>query len=88
MESKSGSTRAFDENSDGTVFAEGVVSVILKPVYKAKLDNDNIYCIVDSSEINNNGNTIGLAAPSMEGQRHVMTECIKKSQVNINNLKF
>ncbi|MDA2309431.1 MULTISPECIES: beta-ketoacyl synthase N-terminal-like domain-containing protein [Bacillus] len=88
IESKSGSTRAFDENSDGTVFAEGVVSVILKPVYKAKLDNDNIYCIVDSSEINNNGNTIGLAAPSMEGQRHVMTECIKKSQVNINNLKF
>jgi acyl transferase domain-containing protein/thioesterase domain-containing protein len=67
--SKTGQCRPFDSNADGTVFSEGVGVVCLKRVSEALKDKDNIYAIIKSVGINNDGNDkIGFTAPSIDGQ--------------------
>lgn len=74
--SKDGHCRAFDEKSSGTLTGEGAGVVILKRLEDALNDKDNIYAVIKSSSVNNDGNRkVGFTAPSVEGQ----SECIKKA---------
>lgn len=71
--SPDGHTRSFDANGKGTLFGEGAGVVILKTLEDAITNNDNIYAIIKSSVINNDGNRkIGFTAPSVEAQVEMM----------------
>ena len=52
-------TKTFDDFSDGTNNGEGVAAVILKPLYKAVQDNDNIYAVIKGTAINQDGKSVG-----------------------------
>jgi acyl transferase domain-containing protein/short-subunit dehydrogenase/acyl carrier protein len=72
--SKDGYCRAFDKDASGTIVGEGAGVVVLKRLSEAIKDNDNIYAIIKSSAINNDGNNkVGYTAPSVKGQ----ADCIK-----------
>jgi phthiocerol/phenolphthiocerol synthesis type-I polyketide synthase E len=76
ISSKDGRCKAFDIDSSGTVAGEGVGVVVLKRLEDAINDRDNIYSIIRSSSVNNDGNRkIGYTAPSIIGQY----ECIKSA---------
>lgn len=78
--SKDGNCKAFDENASGTVFSNGIGCILLKPLSKAKRDNDNIYAVIKGSAINNDGNNkVGFSAPSVEGQTRVIKRALKNS---------
>ncbi|MEK5392673.1 beta-ketoacyl synthase N-terminal-like domain-containing protein [Margalitia sp. FSL K6-0131] len=88
IESSTYRTRAFDNDSDGTGFGEGVVALVLKPLYNAIQDNDNIYAIIESSLVKNQGTSIGVASPSVDGQMELIYENIQNAGINAEDMSF
>ena len=78
MLSRDGKCKTFDEQADGFVRAEGYGAVMLKPYKQAKIDNDGIYGIIRGSNVNHDGKTSSLRAPSIDSQ----TELIKEAYLN------
>ncbi len=67
--SPDGHCRPFDIDSKGTVFGNGVGTVILKRLKDAIEDNDKIYSVIRGWAVNNDGNQkVGFTAPGIEGQ--------------------
>ncbi|MET4143127.1 polyketide synthase, partial [Pedobacter sp. UYP1] len=77
ISSEDGHCRAFDSKSSGTVSGEGAGVIVLKKLSDAIKDRDNIYAIIKSTSVNNDGNNkVGYTAPSVNGQ----AECIVTAQ--------
>ncbi len=74
IESSSGKTRTFDDNSDGTVFGEGTVALLLKPLQRALNDHDHIYAVIKGSAVNQDGRSIGITAPNVLAQENCITQ--------------
>ncbi|WAL97005.1 beta-ketoacyl synthase N-terminal-like domain-containing protein [Streptomyces sp. Je 1-369] len=73
--SPDGRCRPFDADGAGTTFGDGVGLVALKRLAEAIEDGDRILAVVKGSAINNDGSDkIGYTAPSIGGQRAVITE--------------
>ncbi|MBN1272593.1 MAG: acyltransferase domain-containing protein [Candidatus Aminicenantes bacterium] len=82
MVSSDGHCRAFDAAADGTVFGDGVGTVLLKPLRKAWQDGDNILAVIKGSAVNNDGNgKVGFTAPSVEGQKQVLRAAYAASSI-------
>ncbi|RKG64466.1 amino acid adenylation domain-containing protein [Corallococcus sp. CA054B] len=72
--SPDGHCRPFDAKGQGTVPSSGVGIVVLKRLEDALRDGDCIHAVIRGSAINNDGDTkVGFTAPSVEGQRDVIT---------------
>ena len=75
--SKDGVCRPFDEQANGTIKGNGCSVIILKKLSNAIKDNDQIYSIIKSTAINNDGsNKIGYTAPSISGESSVIQDAI------------
>lgn len=72
IESSRRQTRAFDDDSDGTVWGEGTVALLLKPLGKALADRDRIYAVIKGSAINQDGASVGITAPNAKAQEDVL----------------
>lgn len=82
VESKDGHCRAFDADSSGTSWGEGIGVVVLKKLKDAVKDKDHIYGIIKGSACNNDSNRrIGYAAPSVIGQKECIEKALKFSRV-------
>ncbi|MGL4106798.1 amino acid adenylation domain-containing protein [Clostridium sp. LP20] len=88
VESDGGSVRPFDSKASGTVWGEGVCTVLLKPLKKALKDGDNIYAVIKGSGINNDGKSNGLTAPSVEAQEEVITRVWRESKINPETISY
>lgn len=87
--SKDGYCRAFDINSSGTVFGNGVGTVVLKPLQEAMDDNNNIYAIIKGSAINNDGSRkLAFSAPSLDGQAGVIKIAQQVAEVDPESISF
>ncbi|MFT8349951.1 beta-ketoacyl synthase N-terminal-like domain-containing protein [Clostridium saccharoperbutylacetonicum] len=75
--SRSGYTKAFDEEADGLVKASGMGVIILKRLEDAVKDHDNIIAILKGTNVNNDGNRkVGFSAPSVQGQEEVISDAL------------
>lgn len=82
VESKDGHCRAFDADSSGTSWGEGIGVVVLKKLKDAIRDKDHIYSVIKGSACNNDSNRrIGYAAPSVIGQKECIEKALKFSRV-------
>lgn len=88
MESTDGNTRAFDDSSDGTGVGEGVGAILLKPLYKAERDGDNIYAVVKGSAINQDGTTMGITAPNPLAQAEVILKAWQNSNIDPETIAY
>lgn len=80
--SPNGECRAFDANSSGTVFSNGVGIVALKMLDQAIEDGDTIHAVVRGSAINNDGaEKISFTAPSPERQAQAIREAQALAEV-------
>ncbi|WP_434151550.1 SDR family NAD(P)-dependent oxidoreductase [Methylocaldum gracile subsp. desertum] len=68
MLSAGGKCKAFNQNADGFVPAEGVGVLILKSLDQAIADGDHIYGVITGSGINQDGKTSGITAPNGPSQ--------------------
>jgi acyl transferase domain-containing protein/acyl carrier protein len=72
----------FDERANGFVLGEGAGLVLLKPDHAAVRDGDRIAGIIAGSAVNNDGHTIGVTMPSLDGQKEVIRHALRASGVS------
>ena len=71
--SPDGHCRAFDVDSQGTVFSNGVGVVALKRLRDALDDRDTIHAVIKGAALNNDGSSkVSFTAPSVDGQAEVI----------------
>ncbi|MCX7920709.1 MAG: SDR family NAD(P)-dependent oxidoreductase [Clostridia bacterium] len=88
IESKSNETRAFDDNSDGTIWGEGSAAVLLKPLSKALEDRDNIYAVIKGTAINQDGASIGVTAPNALAQEEVIVKAWEDAKIDPETITY
>ncbi len=79
--SPTGCCRAFDLRADGYVPGEGAGVLLLKPLDRAVQDGDQIYGIILSSALNNDGRTMGITTPNLEAQQEVIETALAQAGV-------
>ncbi len=88
LESPDDVLRPFDKDSNGTVWGEGIASVILKPLDKAIEDRDNIYGVIKGTDINNDGASNGITAPNRDAQEDLLIDLWKDIDFNPEDLTY
>lgn len=87
--SKDGYCRTFDSESTGTTESQGGAVVVLKKLEEAINDRDNIYAVIRSTSINNDGKRkIGYTAPSVVGQSDCIKTAHKTANVPYNTISY
>ncbi|RDY33072.1 non-ribosomal peptide synthetase [Lachnotalea glycerini] len=82
------SIRSFDRYANGTVWGEGVASVVLKTLDKAIEDRDNIYAVIKGSAVNNDGASNGITAPNALAQEDVITKAWKAANIDPRTISY
>ncbi|MCL6589227.1 MAG: SDR family NAD(P)-dependent oxidoreductase [Firmicutes bacterium] len=88
VESSDEKVRAFDKDANGTVWGEGVGAVILKPLSKAIADGDQIYAVIKSSAINNDGAASGISAPNAGAQKEVIIQAWRDAGIDPETISY
>ncbi len=88
MLAKDGHCKTLDKEANGYVRGEGVGAILLKPISKAKEDNDHIYAVIKGSAVNHSGHANSLTAPNPNAQAEVIIEAWKKSGIDPSNISY
>lgn len=86
--SPTGRCNSFDKKADGYVPGECIASLVIKPLRKAKADNDKIYGIVKGSVVLHGGYTPSLTAPSVEGEKNLLLRAWKNADVDPRTISY
>jgi 8-amino-7-oxononanoate synthase len=86
--SSEGRCKSFDGDADGYVRGEGAGLVLLKPLSQAKADGDDIYGVILSSAVNQDGLSNGLAAPNPQAQEAVLREAYEKVGIDPGSVDY
>ena len=87
--SPDGECRAFDLNTQGTVFSSGVGVVVLKRMGDALRDGDHIYAVILGSAANNDGvMRAGYTAPGLNGQAAVIAAALGNAEVDAETIGY
>lgn len=80
--SPDGHCRAFDAKANGTIIGYGCGIVVLKRLFDAIQDGDNIQAIIRGSAVNNDGSSkVGYTAPSVDAQADVIRAALAVARV-------
>jgi polyketide synthase PksN len=80
--------KAFGEQADGFVDAEGVGAVVLKPLQQAQRDGDHIYGVLKGSAINAGGRTNGYTVPNPIAQARLVAQALERANVTAEQLSY
>jgi acyl transferase domain-containing protein len=86
--SPDGRCRTFDAKANGFVPGEGVGCVLLKPLASAVADGDHVYAVIDGSAINNDGHTLGVTTPGVDGQVDVIERALQKANAAPHSVSY
>ena len=87
--SPDGRCRAFDAKAQGIIGGEGVGIVLLKRLYDALSDGDNIWAVIKGSAVNNDGSLkAGYTAPSIDGQAEVIAAALGAAQIEAESVSY
>lgn len=89
MRSPDGRCRPYDVKANGTIFANGVIAVLLKRLNDAKRDKDNIIAVVRATAATNDGfDKVGYTAPSVNGQASAISSALSLAGVDPLDVSF
>ena len=88
IESSDDFVRTFDNEADGTLWGEGVAAVLLKPLSKAIRDRDNIHAVIKGSTVNQDGSSVGIAAPNALAQEDVVLKAWQDARINPERISY
>ncbi len=86
--SSDGHCHTFGKDGDGYVPGEGTGAVLLKPLWKAKQDNDHIYAVIKGSAVNHDGKTYGYSVPNPVAQSAAIQKAVKKAGVSPRTISY
>lgn len=78
----------FDDDSDGAVFGEGSIALVIKRYDKAIKDRDSIYAVIKGSCINQDGSSVGITAPNVGAQEEVICGAWKDAGVSPDTISY
>jgi len=81
-------TKTFDDFSDGTSAAEGVIAYVLKGYEQAVQDGDNILGIVAGSAINQDGLSVGITAPNSDAQARLIQDALQDAKTEPEHISY
>jgi len=88
MVSRHGKNCSFGAGDDGFVPGEGVGSLLLKPLSKAKADDDNIYGVIAASAYDHSGRSNGYSAPNPNSQASLIENTMRKAQIHPESIGY
>ena len=83
-----GKSYVFDQRANGFVAGEGAGAIILKSLKKAIQDGDTVYAVIKGSAVNNDGHTMGITTPDMEGQEAVIDAALRNAKVDAATVSY
>jgi polyketide synthase PksN len=83
-----GKCKTFDKKANGYVRAEGCGVVLLKPLSKARADNDHIYAVIKGTSINHGGRATSLTAPNPIAQAELIVRAWEKSGLDPTTVSY
>ena len=87
--SKDGHCRTFDNNSDGFVISSGAGIVVIKRLADAIADRDHIYCVINSTSVNNDGySKVSYSAPSVTGISNAVTRALENIDLSPDDIGY
>jgi amino acid adenylation domain-containing protein len=87
--SPDGHCRPFDAKAAGTVFSNGLGTIVLKRLSDALRDNDSIICVIKGASTNNDGyNKMSYAAPSVQGQMDCILSAQRAANIDANTIQY
>ncbi|MCM2451867.1 non-ribosomal peptide synthetase [Agrobacterium vitis] len=88
MHASDDACRSFGEGGDGYVSAEGVGTVVLKPLSRARTDGDHIHAVIKASTINHGGKANGMHVPNPVAQADVVHQCLTRAGINPRSITY
>ncbi|MCO7224349.1 non-ribosomal peptide synthetase [Pleionea sp. CnH1-48] len=88
VENQDSQVCAFDQRASGTVWGEGVASIMIKPLPKAKQDGDTIYGLIKGMAVNSDGASNGITAPSSRAQQEVLLKSWQRAGINPEHISY
>jgi acyl transferase domain-containing protein/thioesterase domain-containing protein/acyl carrier protein/SAM-dependent methyltransferase len=88
MLSTTNRSSAFGQGGNGFVPGEGVGCILLKSLFQAVRDRDQIYAVILGTNTNHNGKTNGYMVPNPHSQSSLIVENFKKSGVNPRTVSY
>lgn len=83
------SVKSFGEDANGYIRAEGVISLVLKPLSRAQRDGDRIHALIQSTAVNYNGQGgMSIAAPNVEAHTEVIRRCYERAGVDVRDIEY
>ncbi|MBT2404443.1 MULTISPECIES: SDR family NAD(P)-dependent oxidoreductase [unclassified Streptomyces] len=86
--SSKGRCESFGQGGDGYVPGEGVGAVLLKPLARAREDNDTIYGVIRATSVNHGGKTNGYAVPNPRAQHNVIGHALREAGVDAEAVSY
>lgn len=86
--SDEGRCASFGADGNGYVPAEGVGSILLKPLSLAIRDKDRIYGLIKSSSMNHGGKTSGYTVPNPQSQASLIKTTFEKANINPRTISY
>jgi acyl transferase domain-containing protein/acyl carrier protein len=86
--SATGRCHTFDASADGYVPGECIASILLKPLSRAKADNDRIEAVILGSSALHGGYTPSLTAPSVAGEVNTLLKAWQDSGVSPESISY
>lgn len=81
--------RSFGEDADGYLPAEGVASLLLKPMARAVADGDAIYAVLKQTAVNFNGQGgMSIAAPNAAVHAELIRRCYREAGIDPRDLRY
>ncbi|NRT86795.1 beta-ketoacyl synthase N-terminal-like domain-containing protein [Clostridium beijerinckii] len=85
---KDGRCKTFDASGDGYGRGEGCGVVVLKRLYDAVKDKDNILAVIKATGMNHDGASSGLTVPNGFAQRDLILKTIKQANVSPEDISY
>ena len=79
---------SFSKTPSGYVRAEAVIAMVIKPLEIAVSNGDDIYCVIDSTYVNQDGYTASLTSPNYDSQVKCLRKAIERAGLSAGDIDY
>ncbi|HYD79452.1 MAG TPA: SDR family NAD(P)-dependent oxidoreductase [Paucimonas sp.] len=83
-----GKCRSYGAGDDGFVPGEGVGTLVLKPLSRAKADGDHIHAVIVGSAYDHSGRSNGYSAPNPNSQASLIGQTLSKAGIHPESIGY
>lgn len=86
--SEDGKCKSFDQSANGYGRGEGVATLLLKPLSKARREGDHIYGLLRGSAVNHGGKATSPTAPNPLAQEELIVSAMRDASIDVGSVNY